>query len=199
VAPNGGFGKRGVGSYPSNTFVARLASILEKLARAQRRLLHTADSVPAIVWRRPPERGGWCAAELIAHLIMVERSVVGKADRVVQKAPKQFSVLKRFHLPLALVEARFIRRKTPMPPDPALVQEKEAMLAELRDVRERTLAFLEETKGRDLSKHRWPHAFLGALNVYEWFQFIASHEVRHEKQMQEIAASLPKTIATSEE
>jgi hypothetical protein len=69
----------------------------------------------------------------------------------------------------------------------------------LRDVRERTLAFLEETKGRDLSKYRWPHAFLGALNVYEWFQFIASHEVRHEKQLREIAASLPKTITASQE
>ena len=127
---------------------------------------------------------------------MVERSVVGKADRVLQKAPKQFSVLKRLHFPLALVEARIIRRKTPMPPDPALLQEKETMLAELRDARERTLAFLEETKGRDLSKYRWPHAFLGTLNVYEWFQFIASHEVRHEKQMREIAASLPKAIAS---
>jgi len=176
--------------------VPRLASILEKLAEAQHRLLRTADSVPAIVWRRTPERGGWCAAELIAHLIMVERSVVGKADRVLQKAPKQFSVLKRLHFPLALVEARIIRRKTPMPPDPALLQEKETMLAELRDARERTLAFLEETKGRDLSKYRWPHAFLGTLNVYEWFQFIASHEVRHEKQMREIAASLPKAIAS---
>jgi hypothetical protein len=115
---------------------------------------------------------------------------------VLQKTPKQFSVFRRFHLPLALVETRIIRRKTPLPLDPELVQEKETMLAALREVRERSLAFLEETKGRDLSKYRWPHPFLGSFDMYEWFQFIASHEVRHEKQMREIAVSLPKAIAT---
>jgi hypothetical protein len=68
------------------------------------------------------------------------------------------------------------------------------MLAELRQVRERTLAFIEETMGRDLSKYRMTHPFLGSLNAYEWFQLIASHEIRHMKQMQEISVSLPKSV-----
>ncbi len=173
----------------------RLEPILEKLARAQHHLLRAADSIPAEQWKTPPDRGGWCAAELVAHLIMVERAVIGKADRVLQKAPIQFSMLKKFHVPLALVEARIIRRKTPIPLDPDLVQEKETMLAVLREVRERTLAFLEETDGRDLSKYRWAHPALGSLDMYKWFQFIASHEVRHEKQLREISAGLPKPIA----
>jgi hypothetical protein len=42
-----------------------------------------------------------------------------------------------------------------------VVREKEEMLVELRAVRERTLAFLEETSGRDLRKYRLPHPFLG--------------------------------------
>jgi hypothetical protein len=176
--------------------VPRLEPIFEKLARAQHHLLRSADSIPAELWRTRPERGGWCAAELVAHLIMVERAVIGKADRVLQKAPKQFSILKKFHLPLALVEARIIRRKSPIPVDPELLEEKETMLAVLREVRERTLAFLEETNGRDLSKYRWAHPALGSLDMYKWFQFLASHEVRHEKQLREISAGLPKAIAT---
>ena len=40
--------------------------------------------------------------------------------------------------------------QTPMPVDPELLAEKETMLAELRDVRERTLAFMDETKERNL-------------------------------------------------
>jgi hypothetical protein len=39
------------------------------------------------------------------------------------------------------------------------------MLGDLRGARERTLAFLEEKKGRDLSAYHWRHAFLGELNV----------------------------------
>jgi hypothetical protein len=41
-----------------------------------------------------------------------------------------------------------------------------------------------------------PHAFLGTLDAYEWFQMIASHELRHIKQMKEIAESLPKTVTS---
>lgn len=176
--------------------MAKLDLILEKLAHAQRRLLRSADSVPADQWKTRPARGGWSAGELIAHLIVVERGVVGKADRIQQKTPKQFSFFQRLHLPIRLVEARVIRQKSPTPLDPELIQEKETMLAALRDVRERTLAFLEETQGRNLSEYRWRHPFLGSFDMYDWFQFVAAHEARHEKQMREIAASLPKAIAT---
>jgi uncharacterized damage-inducible protein DinB len=164
------------------------------LVVAQQRLLRTADSVPADQWMKSPGNGDWSAAQLVAHLIMVERKIIGTADRLLQKTPKHFSPLKRLHLPLALVEARIIRRKTPVPLDPALVQEKETMLAELREVRERTLAFMDETKGRDLSVYCWPHPFLGTLNAYGWLQMIAAHELRHEKQMREIAAHLRKRV-----
>jgi uncharacterized damage-inducible protein DinB len=177
-------------SFP--VYVTRLDPILEKLAHAQSRLLSTADSVPADQWKTRPARGSWSAAEVTAHLIMVERAVLGSADRIMQEEPRQFSLLKRFHLPLALVEARLIRRKTPIPLDPEMVGEKETMLAELREMRERTLAFVDETKGRDLSKYRWRHTFLGTLNIYEWLQLVAAHEIRHEKQMREIAGAYRK-------
>jgi len=37
-----------------------------------------------------------------------------------------------------------------------------------------------------------PHPFLGTLNLCEWFQMIASHQIRHTKQMREIAAAYRK-------
>jgi hypothetical protein len=94
---------------------------------------------------------------------MVERAIVGGADRVTQKVPQPVHFLKRAHFPLWLVEMRIIRRKTPIPLDPMLIGDKEEMLGALRGARERTLAFLEETKQRDLSAYHWRHAFLGEL------------------------------------
>jgi len=99
---------------------------------------------------------------------------------------------------MALAEVRVIRLKSPIPLDPQLVREKEAMLGELRDVRERTLAFLDEINNRDLRAYCWRHPFLGNLNLYEWFEMIAAHELRHTKQMQEIAAVLPKAVEVSQ-
>ncbi len=143
-------------------------------------------------------RGVLVAGEVVCHLIMVEQAVIKGADRLLQSPPKPRPFLKRFHIPMSLVESRVIRRKSPIPLDPGLIGEKEMMLGQLRTVRERTLAFLEETKGKDLSNYHMAHPFLGTLNAYEWFQMIASHEVRHSKQMREIAGALPKSVTTLE-
>jgi len=178
--------------------VQRLEPILEKLVHAQAVFFRAADAIQVENWTTKRKAGEWCAAELVAHLIMVERAIVGGADRVVQKTPKRIPYLKRFHLPMWLVEARVIRRKTPLPLDHSLLGSKEAMLAELRAVRERSLAFLEETNRRDLSAYCWPHAFLGVLNIYEWFEMIAAHQLRHTKQIREIAAALPKVVGNSQ-
>ena len=171
-----------------------LDSIIASMAKAQTGLLSAADAVSPEEWKTQPAEGRWSAAELVAHLMMVERAVIGKADRVAQKPPKRVSLLKRIHIPMALVESRWIRRKSPVPVEPEMLRDKEIMLAELRTVRERSLAFLEETRGRNLGEYCWKHPALGTLNIYEWMQFIASHELRHTKQMREIAASLPKLV-----
>ncbi len=174
-----------------------LESTLSKLARAQTAFFRAADAVSPEQWNTSAIAGEWSAGEVVAHLVMVERAVVGGADRITQKSPKHISALKRLHLPLWLVESRLVRRKTPIPLDHGLIGSKEEMLAELRAARERTLAFIDETKDRDLSVYCWEHAFLGMLNVYEWFEMIAAHEVRHTKQMKEIAAHLPKAVGIS--
>jgi uncharacterized damage-inducible protein DinB len=173
-----------------------LAIIIQNLARAQSELLRAADAVPAEQWKTRPADGRWSAGELICHLSAIERAILGRADKLLQKPPKPVPFYKRFHVPMMIVEARVIRRKAPAALEPQIVGEKEEVLAELRGVRERTLAFIEETRGRDLGGYNMPHPFLGNLNAYDWLQFIASHEIRHMKQMREIARSLPKTVTS---
>jgi len=176
--------------------VPSLSDIAEKLNRAQSQLLAAADAVPVDQWKTRPAADRWSAGELIAHLSAIERAILGRADRLLQKPPKSVPFYKRFHVPMAIVESRVIRRRAPEALEPQNVCEKEEMLAELRGVRERTLAFIEETRGRDLSKYNMSHPFLGNLNAYDWFQFIASHEIRHTKQMREIAADLLKSVTS---
>lgn len=173
-----------------------LETIVENLARAQGELLRAADSVPAEQWKARPAEGRWSAGELIGHLTAIERAVLSRAGKALQKPPRAVPFYKRLHVPMMIVEARVFRRKAPSQVEPRSVGEKEEMLAELREVREQTLSFILETRGRDLSKYILPHPFLGALNTYDWLQFIASHEVRHMKQMREIARALPKTVTS---
>lgn len=171
-----------------------LPSAIEKLKGAQVGLLQAADAISAPDWNTPPRANSWSAAHLVAHLCQVERGVLGYADRVIRKTPLQLSYFQRLHLPMALVESRIIKRKSPSAIAAELLDGKETMIAELRGVRERTLAFLEETQGRDLAAYCWRHPFLGRLNFYNWFTFLAAHQIRHTKQMVEIAQNLPKAV-----
>jgi uncharacterized damage-inducible protein DinB len=176
--------------------VASLETIVENLACAQEELLRAADAVPAEQWKTRPAEGRWSAGELVGHLSAIEMAILSRADKLLQKPPKLVPFYKRFHVPMMIVEKRVIRRKAPSTVEPQMVGAKEEMLAEIRGVRERTLAFIEETRGRDLSRYNMPHPFLGNLNAYDWLQFIASHEIRHTKQMREIAQALPKTVTS---
>jgi len=171
-----------------------LQPIREKLTRAQTAFFRVADAIPAAKWDNCPGLNEWSAAELVAHLVVVERGVVTNVDRLTQKAAIPVPFPKRLHLPMWLVEARVIRRKSPVPLDESLLAEKEAMLAGLRGVRERTMAFISETERRDLSAYCWRHPFLGMLNVYEWMEMIAAHQLRHTKQVREIEAKLSRKL-----
>jgi uncharacterized damage-inducible protein DinB len=171
-----------------------LRPILNHLHRAQLQFLRSADAIPAEQWTTRLDEETWSAGEVVAHLITVERTILDTAGRIRQKSPRPIPFLKRFHLPLALAESRLIRRKTPIPLDATLLSQKEEMLAELRAVREQSLEFLSKTHSQDLRVYRWPHPFLGMLNTYEWFHMIAAHEIRHTKQVLEIASNLPKHV-----
>ena len=172
--------------------MADIAPILEHLAQARVGLLSAADAVSRSVWQTPPRSGAWSAAEVVAHLTMVETRITNGAAKLVSGAPPHVPLIKSLHLPVWLAEWRGYRAKSPIPLDPKLVGEKEEMLARLRELRQRTLGLLEENRERELSAYRWPHPFFGSLDFYQWFRMIAHHEARHTKQILEIVETFQK-------
>ena len=76
--------------------------------------------------------------------------------------------------------------RTPIPLDAKRVRDKQESFAGLMAAREATVAFIESTRGTDVSLYRCDHPFLGSLNMYEWFRMIGYHELRHAKQIREL-------------
>lgn len=167
-----------------------LNSILARLHQTRASLLAVVDPIAPDRWRTPPPEGGWSAAEVIAHLTMVEHAIVGGAERVLQKEPAPASLWKRLHIPPKVSEWRTFKRQTPIPLDPSLLDEKHAMLDRFQASRTRLLAFIDANRDRDLSRWRYPHPFFGSLNIYSWLKNIYHHEIRHTKQLREIARSV---------
>jgi len=175
-----------------------LFTIRAKLTAAQSRFLTIADTIPSNFWQTPPSPGAWSAAEIVAHLCQIESSIVTNSNRILRHPPRPVPFIKRFRLPLFLAEYRVRRFRSPLPVDTSLLAEKDPMLASLRTVRERTLAFLDETNSRSLAPYCFPHPFLGMFNLYTWLELIACHQLRHAKQVHEIATLIPKHVVTSQ-
>lgn len=163
-----------------------LEPILEHMKKSRAQLFAIAAAIPERRWRESPGGGAWSAGEVIAHLKMVEERVIQGTREVLQKAPQPVPLLKRIHAPVPLTAWRGVRRKSPIPLDPHLVVEKQAALDELSATRSATLEFIESVKGSDLSPYRFPHPFLGSLDIYDWFRMLGYHEIRHAKQIREI-------------
>jgi DinB superfamily len=148
--------------------------------------LAVAEAVSDLRWREAPAEGCWSAAEVIAHLGMVEETTIFGMKRLLRAAPKPVPLRKRFHLPLAIATWRGRKVRTPIPLDAKRVRDKQDSFAGLIRAREATVAFIESTRGTDVSLYRYVHPFLGSLNMYEWFRMIGYHELRHAKQIREL-------------
>lgn len=166
-----------------------VAPIVERLKETLAGLEAAAKAVPAERWREPPRAGAWSAAEVMAHLTMVESGVSGRAAKLLKIEPRPVPIWKRVHLPVRLAQWRRFKAKTPIPLDPKLVGEKEEMLARYAGLRQGSIALLEESRERDLGAYRWNHPFFGSLNFYDWFRMLFYHEARHIRQIREIEDS----------
>ncbi len=168
----------------------RLDPILEQMSRSRANLFAATDAISPRTWRSAPRPEAWSVAQVIAHLTMVESAVTRGAERMIQQVPPRLPFWKKLHVPVRMAEWRLVRRKSPIPLDPALLSDKEAMLACVREARARTLSFLDQNRDHDFGAYRRAHPFLGSLNLYDWLRFLAYHEVRHTKQIREIVDAL---------
>lgn len=170
--------------------MTNIGELTERLVRARAGLLAVAEAIPPELWQKRPGPDRWSAAEVIAHLTMVETAVLKGARKLFQSEPQPVAFWRRLHISPKVSEYRFLRARTPIPLDPSLVADKDSMLEQFRALRAETLAFLETQRGRDLRRWRWPHPFFGSLNGESWFRMIAHHEIRHTKQLREIVQGL---------
>ncbi|MGB0034048.1 MAG: DinB family protein [Candidatus Acidiferrales bacterium] len=163
-----------------------LTAILDQMKKLRARLLAVSEAFPEQRWLETPAGGGWSASEVFVHLGMVEAVVVGKAGEMMRTPPKPTPFLKRLHAPVSVTGLRFRRVISPIPLDPKLISEKPISIDRLAARRRETIEFIESTRGKNMSAYRFPHPFIGSLNLYDWFRFLGYHELRHAKQLREI-------------
>lgn len=134
----------------------------------------------------------WCAAELIEHIVVVERWSLGNIEGALRDGqPDESRRGKGAHkdrIVLEGVPARNIRAQSPAEFMPrSRWPDWEDLLAQFAETRARVIE-LARTTDADLRVHFAAHPFFKDLDCYQWLILIASHAERHVRQAEEVLA-----------
>jgi hypothetical protein len=135
-----------------------------------------------------PGGKGWCALDVVQHLVLVEEGVVGYAHKKLQAPPQPVPFLDRAKLPLLVVLMRSpLRVRAPVP---VVIPEKTIPLAELSVRWRRVRGELREVLVSLPTERRktlfFRHPVGGALDPEGTLDFIDEHAKHHEAQMRRI-------------
>ena len=165
--------------------------VLDQLASSEARLLQLVEGLTPEQWHFHETPGRWSIAENIEHVITVERRISGAIVKVLEgpaEPEKKAQVAGKDSAVIGLANARNIKLTAPEAVQPVgRWPDTAEMIAELRKIRARTVAFAAETQG-DLRNRFFPHIALGDLDCYQWLVVLSEHGARHALQIEEIKA-----------
>lgn len=174
----------------------RLAEISRYLDDSRDELVRAARAIPASRWTTAPAAGAWSAAQVIDHLRIVEHGIVRLFEKLIPDAiaaghPAEGatdSVLD--HAFIARASDRSRRIEAPPRVLPTGAPDLEAGLAAMAAERVALRAAVARGDGLALGTLEWQHPALGTLDLYRWLVFVGAHEVRHARQLREMAQAL---------
>lgn len=133
-----------------------------------------------------PSQDVWCPAQILQHLYLMERVIIGGIKQVLMSGEKREATEK----PLELVIDR--SRKVPAPenlkPGDGPFQ-KETLLSKLEESRRELINFTETAPEHMLNEQAMKHPHLGDLSLKQWVEFIGYHEKRHLLQITEVKSA----------
>jgi DinB family protein len=83
----------------------------------------------------------------------------------------------------------FLKARAAPNVEPKAGMPKAELMEFLGSARESTVALLEPSKRRDLSRIRWEHPLLGTHDVYGTMELLAGHERRHRIQIERVKSN----------
>ena len=136
------------------------------------------------LFSRSPSNNEWSMAQIVHHLCLVERAVIGELEKGLARPPQRVSFLRRL-IPTSIVAIRLVRVKAPRGMNPWEPPGKEEIIANYNAARNK-LKELYASHGRNrLKQVVFKHPFLGDIDGLATISFVGYHELRHYKQLRE--------------
>jgi len=169
----------------------RIAELLDYIDRQADVLRTEFESIPRERRGDRPSPARWSPAEVVQHVVSVERRITALLRRLIAEArghepeTETSSIVAILQPDRAAIRTRRIltsEASQPRDTDPARVwSEFESTRGALKDV-------VATADGLAMAKVSAPHPALGPLDGYGWIAFTGAHAARHAAQIKEDAA-----------
>jgi hypothetical protein len=182
----------------------KLTELFQYMDRTRAALEATVADMNTAFAEIKPRDGSWSAAQILAHLAIVETRVLKMVRNSIDAARAEGSVgmdssdarivgtLDHFQVTDAVVKRTAPTTITPDGPRPV-----DESLASLEASRVELKEILTANADIDLHSIKRPHPLFRELDMYQWALFAAEHEERHRKQIERTLAEVTELAAES--
>ena len=142
-------------------------------------------------WKPTPER--WSVGECAEHIMLAEGLLFAKAQEAIKNpatADWETATKGKTEILLQVMAPRLGKAKAPEDIVPSGKLDRATTMKQFAEVRGVTLRFIEDTKF-PLKEHLAEHPFpiFNPLNAYQWVLYIPLHNMRHDKQIEEVKST----------
>jgi len=142
-------------------------------------------------WKPAPER--WSVNECSEHILLAEGLLFAKAREAIKNPATEDWETKtkgKTEILLQVMAPRLGKAKAPEDIVPSGTMARAEIMRRFAETRANTLKFVQDTD-LPLKAHLAEHPFpiFNPLNAYQWVLYIPLHNMRHDKQIEEVKAT----------
>ena len=177
------------------------AKVIKLLNDSHKQTLDLMEGLSEEQLKFKPAPEKWSVLEVAEHIYLAEGLLFGAVEKALAEKPNPEWETKTKGKTEFLERVMVNRDRKATAPEsivPSGKLTRDEVIVKLNESRAKTLKFTEETK-LPLKAHTLDHPFpvFNTLNAYQWLIYIPLHNIRHNKQIEEVKAdpNFPKSKA----
>jgi len=167
--------------------------LIKDLKDSQAEFLKAVSGLSDAQWKWKPTPERWSVGECAEHIMLAEGLLFARAEVAIKSpaaADWEEQTKGKTELLLRVMAPRLGKAQAPEDIVPSGTLERKVIMARYAEARANTLRFVEGTSF-PLKEHLAEHPFpvFNPLNAYQWVLYIPLHNMRHDKQIEEVKAT----------
>jgi hypothetical protein len=169
------------------------SQLVQFLNDGQKEFLAAVSNVSDEQWKWKPSPTRWSVGECAEHIVLAEGLLWDSMQLALKNPPSpdwEQKTAGKTELLLRVMAQRQGKATAPEDIVPSGKMPRAEVMKRFAEERARTLKFAE-TEDLAIKEHIAPHPFpiFNPLNAYQWVLYIPLHQMRHDKQIEEVKAT----------